>query len=91
MGVDMRFSKILVVGNHDGWFDETVRRRMEREGEWAASKGKAMEWHGVRYLQWESVELEFGGGRKLNVFGAPGVPRCGDWKHAWVFSPFFLG
>lgn len=45
-------------------------------------KGEGMEWCGIRYLQWEMAELEFEGGRRLNVFGAPGVPRCGDWKNA---------
>ena len=59
-----------------------MRRRMEREGEWSGAKGREMDWKGVKYLQWEAVELEFDGGRKLNVFGASGVPRCGDWKNA---------
>lgn len=60
---------------------------MEEEG---GGKGEGMGWCGVRYLQWEMVELEFEGGRRLNVFGAPGVPRCGDWKNAWVSFTFGL-
>lgn len=70
--------KVVVGGNHDLWFDEMSRLEGDKKGE------NGVEWKGVRYLRGGGVvELEFKGGRKLNVWGAPGVPRLGkDGEHA---------
>ena len=71
--------KVLVAGNHDLWFDG--RSRLERDGK--GGFGKAVDWKGVRYLGGEVITLGFKGGRRLNVYAAPGVPRIGrDGEHA---------
>ena len=72
--------KIVVSGNHDSWFDESARRRC---GDVAPTPPPTLEWKGdVRYLQAEAATLEFAGSRRLNVYGAPDVPRCGDDSQA---------
>lgn len=87
------FERVLVVaGNHDGWLDkEGARQVLFGEG----SKGDAeLTWpEGVQYLDGMAGEGENGGamtiefegrakGRKLNVWGWGGVPRCGGPEHA---------
>ncbi|KAK0619918.1 Metallo-dependent phosphatase-like protein [Immersiella caudata] len=73
--------KVVVAGNHDLWFDGSARLRGDGIG------GK-VKWGGVRYLGGqEVVEVIFRGGRKLNVWGAGGVPRIGkDGEHAFQYD-----
>lgn len=81
--------KVVVAGNHDGWFDRdtSIRRKADAEvvgmgeGGDAGTRG-GVEWKGVRYLHDEMAILEFKGERRLNVYGRSGVPRCGDDSHA---------
>jgi hypothetical protein len=56
--------------------DEGVRREMgmgEKE-----KGGEEVDWTGVEYLCDRAVELEFEGGRRLNVYGWGAVPWCGE-------------
>jgi len=63
--------KIVIAGNHDGYLDP--RSRLESDA------GKSLSWGKVRYLQHSSVTLQFPRcqNRCLNIYGAPGIPRCG--------------
>ncbi|KAK1755816.1 calcineurin-like phosphoesterase [Echria macrotheca] len=83
--------KVVVAGNHDGWLDPEWRGRRrgagvdQQQGQ-EGGKDEEIEWRGVRYLQDEMVTLEFKGGRRLNVYGRSGVPRCGDDSHAFQYD-----
>ncbi|KAL2127124.1 hypothetical protein VTI74DRAFT_11303 [Chaetomium olivicolor] len=86
--------KVVVGGNHDSGLDLRERVRMgerwdpgvkngEREGE--------VDWSGVMYLCDEVVELEFEGGRRLNVYGYGAVPWCGEgfaYQYPWDKHPW---
>lgn len=94
------FEKVLVVGgNHDGWFDDRpdggARSVLFGDGD---DNGKLRWPAGVHYLDGMSREGENGGsvmtiefngqkkGRKLNVWGWGGVPRCGGPEHAFQYD-----
>ncbi|SPQ23751.1 031c68b4-9375-49ab-9189-0b415b5ab89a [Thermothielavioides terrestris] len=79
--------KVVVGGNHDVWLDAAVRGQLgEKEG-----GGVVVDFSGVEYLCDRAVELEFEGGRRLNVYGWGAVPWCGEGfayqyereKHPW--------
>jgi len=63
--------KVVVAGNHDSWFDPASRKAEDRKS------GRAVDLRSLIYLQDRLVTLEFDGGRKLNVYGAGDVPKCG--------------
>ncbi|EAQ88246.1 hypothetical protein CHGG_04865 [Chaetomium globosum CBS 148.51] len=77
--------KVVVGGNHDAWVDEGVREEL------GLGVGGEVDWTGVEYLCDRGVELEFEGGRRLNVYGWGAVPWCGEGfalqyqreKHPW--------
>jgi len=67
--------KIVVCGNHDGWFDEAKRGMVDGSGD-------VVDLEGILFLQRTGVELTFfegeeGRERKLKVWGAANIPRCG--------------
>jgi hypothetical protein len=70
--------KVVVGGNHDSWLDEgvEVRRGMRERG--VETGEREVDWTGVEYLCDRAVELEFEGGRRLNVYGWGAVPWCGE-------------
>lgn len=62
--------KIVVAGNHDSWFDPGSRAEKDiRSGAW-------LDMQGLIYLEGESTEHVIRG-RKIHIFGAPDIPRCG--------------
>jgi hypothetical protein len=61
--------KIIIAGNHDSYFDAKSRKPED--------KGKRLNFKSLHYLQNKSIELKFKGGRKLNFYGSPDIPRCG--------------
>ncbi|KAL9130231.1 MAG: hypothetical protein Q9217_001524 [Psora testacea] len=72
--------KVVIAGNHDGYFDPRSRA--------ASDKEKQIEWGGgVHYLQHSSVTLKFPekGARQLKVYGAPQVPACGGPEFAFQY------
>ncbi|KAL2167767.1 hypothetical protein VTG60DRAFT_827 [Thermothelomyces hinnuleus] len=86
--------KVVVGGNHDSWLDERVRKRTGEEAgeeEGGEEEVREVDWTGIEYLCDRAVELEFEGGRRLNVYGFGAVPRCGEGfafqydrdKHPW--------
>lgn len=67
--------KVVICGNHDSYFDPKSRKPED--------KGAAgLDFHGIHYLQHNEVTLEFDGGRRLRVYGAPDIPACGGDEHA---------
>lgn len=61
--------KIVIAGNHDSYFDPKSRK--------AEDKGKRLNFKGIHYLENKAVTLKFKGGRKLNFYGSPDIPKCG--------------
>jgi hypothetical protein len=70
--------KVVVSGNHDSWFDPTARCQADRDA------GRRLELRSLISLEHEMVTLEFSGGRKLNIYGAPDLPACGGPDNACV-------
>jgi predicted phosphohydrolase len=61
--------KIVIAGNHDSYFDPKSRK--------AEDKGKKLNFKGITYLENKAITLKFKGGRKLNFYGSPNIPKCG--------------
>ena len=68
--------KVFVCGNHDSWFDITARSEVD------TLSHKNVDLKSVHYLQHKSITLAFKCGRRLNVYGAPDLPRCGPTNFA---------
>ncbi|EGO59178.1 hypothetical protein NEUTE1DRAFT_40599 [Neurospora tetrasperma FGSC 2508] len=91
------FERVLVVaGNHDGFLDKEGARQV-LFGEGSKGDGELTWPEGVQYLDGMVGEGENGGvmtiefegrakGRKLNVWGWGGVPRCGGPEHAFQYD-----
>ena len=63
--------KVVVCGNHDRWFDPRTRC--------PADAGARKKPHrSIHYLQHSMASLVFPGERRLRIYGAPDLPRCGD-------------
>ncbi|KAI0483161.1 calcineurin-like phosphoesterase [Xylariaceae sp. FL0804] len=73
--------KVLVCGNHDSWFDLDARAEEDALGR------RSVDMKSVHYLERRSVTLTFKGGRRLNIYGAPDLPRCGGPENAFQYSP----
>ncbi|KAI1207952.1 Metallo-dependent phosphatase [Annulohypoxylon truncatum] len=73
--------KVLVCGNHDSWFD--IRSRMDAD----TLGHKAVDTKTLHYLEHKSITLNFKGGRRLNIYGAPDIPKCGGPEHAFQYIP----
>lgn len=72
--------KVIVCGNHDSWFD--IRSRREED----TLAHRQVDTKGMNYLENESITLNFEGGRKLNIYGAPSLPKCGDASNAFQYE-----
>ncbi len=69
--------KIVVAGNHDGYFDPRSRNSEDRE--------KQLDWGNIHYLERSAVTLSFPDqrDRQLHVYGAPEIPQCGGSEFAF--------
>jgi predicted MPP superfamily phosphohydrolase len=67
--------KIVIAGNHDSYFDPRSRKQEDID---QASK---LDLDGITYLENSSTVVEIKG-RKLNIFGAPDIPKCGPSSFA---------
>lgn len=76
--------KVVICGNHDSWFDISARREEDTLGH------KTVDMKDLVYLERQSVTLEFKGGRKLVIYGAPDLPQCGGPENAYVILFFLL-
>ncbi|CZR64171.1 probable adult brain protein 239 [Phialocephala subalpina] len=70
--------KIVIAGNHDSYFDQKSRKEED--------KGKKLRLGNIHYLEHKSVTLKFKGGRKLNFYGAPDIPKCGGSDFAFQYD-----
>lgn len=64
--------KIVIGGNHDTWLDPASRIATGMASEPAPVFPPS-----VHYLEHDSIDLYFEGGRKLTIYGAPDIPACG--------------
>lgn len=73
--------KVVICGNHDTFFDVRSRPKGERDAR------DPFDWGGIHYLQHSSVTLSFPehGDRKLNIYGAPQIPKCGGKEFAFQY------
>jgi len=68
----------------------SVERRRGREGGRVNGNGTGknhggvggVDFKGMHYLENSSITLEFKDGRKLNIYGSPALPECGDSSNA---------
>lgn len=63
--------KIVIAGNHDSYFDPKSRQPVDK------ASGAKLNYHNINYLENQSLELKFKGGRSLNFYGSPDIPQCG--------------
>ncbi|OAA68408.1 phosphoric ester hydrolase [Niveomyces insectorum RCEF 264] len=68
--------KVVVCGNHDSWFDPAARV--------AAGMPAPRIPAGIHYLEHDTATLTFANGRRLTVYGAPDIPKCGPESFSWV-------
>ena len=69
--------KVVIAGNHDSYLDPKSRKPED--------KGKKLDFKGIHFLQNKAITLRFKGGRKLNLYGAGDIPKCGGSDFASVF------
>jgi len=72
---------VVICGNHDSYFDPRSRSNYDK-----AQKTRKLDWGKIIYLQHESVTLPFLGDRKLVVYGAPQIPKCGGKDFAFQYE-----
>ncbi|KAG7106473.1 rhamnogalacturonate lyase C like protein [Verticillium longisporum] len=74
--------KVLVAGNHDAYFDPNARSLADR------TFRATLDLKGVHYLQHEALTLTFAarGRRRLRLYGAPDIPRCGPADFAFQYD-----
>ncbi|KAM0325476.1 hypothetical protein ACHAQA_007463 [Verticillium albo-atrum] len=75
--------KVLVAGNHDAYFDPSARSLADR-----TFRAK-LDLKGIHYLQHDALTLTFPsrGARRLHLYGAPDIPRCGPADFAFQYDP----
>ena len=84
--------KVIIAGNHDTYLDPRSRMTLS-----AADRTGKLDWKGMHYLQHNSITLAFPSGqsgvRKVNIYGAPQIPACGELvvrKHDHFFDATML-
>lgn len=68
--------KVFIAGNHDSYFDSNSMKDVDR-----AASAK-LNFGNLHYLQNQSLKLKFKGGRTLNIYGSPNIPKCGGTDFA---------
>lgn len=63
--------KIVVCGNHDSYFDPTSRKEVD------VTSGAKVDFGDILYLEGD-MTVQKVKGRKISIFGAPDVPKCGE-------------
>jgi len=71
--------KVVICGNHDGYFDKRSRRKEDNNSQ------KRLDWGDIHYLEHSSITLDFPDhdNRKLTIYGAPQIPKCGGRDFAF--------
>lgn len=72
--------KVVIAGNHDGYFDPISRKREDQE--------KRLDWGDIHYLERSAIALNFPscGNRQLHIYGDPRIPRCGGSNFAFQYD-----
>lgn len=71
---------VVIAGNHDSYFDERSRSLHDQR-----NTRRKLDWGKIIYLQHSSVTLPFPDDRKLKVYGAPQIPKCGGKEFAFQY------
>jgi Icc-related predicted phosphoesterase len=72
---------VAICGNHDSYLDERSRSAHDK-----AHKNQKLNWGKINYLQHSSVVLPFADDRKLTIYGAPQIPKCGGKEFAFQYE-----
>lgn len=73
---------VVIAGNHDSYFDPRSRSVHDRNFE----KSRSLDWGKVLYLQHTDITLTFRDDRKLKIYGAPQIPKCGGKEFAFQYE-----
>ena len=76
---------VVIAGNHDSFFDERSRNAHDARTS-KGVKGRKLDWGKIIYLQHGYVTLTFPGDRKLKIYGAPQIPKCGGKEFAFQYE-----
>ncbi|KAL6244292.1 hypothetical protein RBB50_008534 [Rhinocladiella similis] len=71
---------VVVAGNHDSYFDERSRSAHDKR-----NSSRKLDWGKIIYLQHSAVTLPFPDDRRLKVYGAPQIPKCGGKEFAFQY------
>lgn len=72
---------VVVGGNHDSYLDERSRSLHDKK-----NTHRTLDWGKIHYLQHSSITLHFPDERKLKVYGAPQIPKCGGKEFAFQYN-----
>ncbi|KAK5082231.1 hypothetical protein LTR05_007375 [Lithohypha guttulata] len=76
---------VIIAGNHDSYMDERSRNAHDARTS-KGSHGRKLDWGKIIYLQHGEVTLTFPGDRKLKIYGAPQIPKCGGKDFAFQYE-----
>ncbi|KAK5105330.1 hypothetical protein LTS08_001607 [Lithohypha guttulata] len=76
---------VIIAGNHDSYMDERSRNAHDTRTS-KGSHGRKLDWGKIIYLQHGEVTLTFPGDRKLKIYGAPQIPKCGGKDFAFQYE-----
>jgi predicted phosphohydrolase len=72
--------KVAIAGNHDTYLDPRSRATLP-----ASDRAGSLHWHDIHYLQHSTTTL-LCAGRKLTLYGAPQIPKCGGRQFAFQYE-----
>jgi len=73
--------KFGIAGNHDTYLDPRSRATLPND-----EQVKTIDWKAVNYLQHSGKSLKFDNGRKISLWGAPQIPKCGGSDFAFQYE-----
>lgn len=76
---------VVIAGNHDSYLDERSRNAHDTKTS-KGPKGRKLDWGKIIYLQHGECTLTFPGDRKLKIYGAPQIPKCGGKDFAFQYE-----
>ncbi|KAK5939797.1 hypothetical protein PMZ80_008179 [Knufia obscura] len=76
---------LVIAGNHDSYLDERSRNPHDTRTS-RGKNGRKLDWGKIIYLQHGEVTLTFPGDRKLKIYGAPQIPKCGGKEFAFQYE-----
>lgn len=76
---------VVVAGNHDSYLDARSRNTHDTKTS-RGPTGRKLDWGKIIYLQHGECTLKFPGDRKLKIYGAPQIPKCGGKEFAFQYE-----